>query len=74
VRSLVITAVSISLLTLVPSAFAQSAQRSPSSEDLTQDGFEHQHPDWFNEPNTYKPCPANVGLPNGRTVCLDADE
>ena len=31
---------------------------------------EQQHPKWFRETYTYRPCPAEVEFPNGRHACL----
>ncbi len=70
-RLLMIAAIAIPVLTLVPSAFAQTDQQSaPSHAQITNDTVEKQHPDWFTEPDSYKPCPANVEFANGRHGCL----
>ena len=58
------------LVTLsVPSAHAQTDQQSPASNPTLENVEEH-HPDWFKEPNRYKPCPASVVFANGQHACL----
>jgi hypothetical protein len=75
-RFLIIAAVSVSALALVPGAFAQTAQQSSSPPvpkpppATTQEGTAAQHPEWFTEPNTYKPCPCSVVFSNGQHACL----
>ena len=44
---------------------------SGAAPSIAQDDVEHQHPDWFKEPDRYRPCPANVEFPGGRHTCLD---
>lgn len=58
-------------LILVSSVFAQqpSKQSSRSKEDTLQD-VENQHPNWFREPNKYRPCPADVKFSDGHIGCL----
>lgn len=71
-RLLMIACLSVSVLALIPGAFAQTAQHpSPPNPSVAQDDVEHQHPDWFKEPDRYRPCPANVEFPGGRHTCLD---
>lgn len=52
----------------VTGAFAQ-ARNEASSKAPTQDAVANEHPDWFREPNTYRPCPAVVTF-HGRITCL----
>jgi hypothetical protein len=33
-----------------------------------------EHPEWFREPNVYKPCPAAVVFPGNRLACLGLPE
>jgi hypothetical protein len=67
-----IIAVSVSALVLATGAFAQTAPKSPPPP-TTGTGMDIErkaHPEWFTEPNTYKPCPSSVVLADGRHVCL----
>ncbi len=59
-RLLIVTAVSMSML--IPDAFAQSNSSSPASNQsnrtaATEQSAQQQHPEWFKEPNAYRPCP-----------------
>jgi hypothetical protein len=77
-----IVAVSVCGLALATGAFAQTAPKSPPATQTTpqsppalatgtgMDIERKAHPDWFTEPNTYKPCPSSVVLADGRHVCL----
>jgi hypothetical protein len=78
-RFLVIfAAISVFAGTTCFSALAQTARDSaqqlqPTQYDhpqLSQDTIVRRHPDWFREPNAYKPCSANVEFANGRRACL----
>ena len=43
------------------------ALRSESAETATTlSDVENEHPDWFTEPEPYKPCPASVVFPGER--------
>jgi hypothetical protein len=111
-RLLVVAAISMSMLMLIPGAFAQSNSSSPRSNQhdraveakrniadlekarllnalrdstyrlqaqsqeldklnqqletpgpkpsIAQQDVEHQHPEWYKESNTYRPCPWNM--------------
>jgi hypothetical protein len=64
--------VSVSALALATAAFAQTTPQSPPPP-TTGTGMDIErkaHPEWFTEPNTYKPCPSSVVLADGRHVCL----
>jgi hypothetical protein len=67
-----IVAVAVSPLAFASGAFAQTApQSSPAPPSGgTGGGLETEqrgHPNWFTEPNPYKPCPASVVL---AVLCL----
>jgi hypothetical protein len=53
-------AAAISLSTLTPYAFAQDKTPTPASSNVTLQTTEQQHPDWFTEKGTYRPCPSNM--------------
>jgi hypothetical protein len=68
-RLLLISAVAV--LMLVPEAFAEEPQTpSTTIQQPTLEQVQRDHPGWFTEPNTYKPCPANVEFASGREGCL----
>jgi hypothetical protein len=73
-RSLTAAVFSVAaLLSVNTSVFAQDAQSSPGpalSPGLG--GTDHTPP--IIEAGRYHPCPASVGLPDGRTVCLGLDQ
>jgi hypothetical protein len=59
----------ISLMSL-SGAFAQQPPNNGSpSKEYTQADAMKEHPDWFSEQNTYRPCPAEVTF-HGRITCL----
>jgi hypothetical protein len=71
-RSLI---VAVSALAFASGAFAQTTPQSspPPPTGGTGGGLEMEqrlHPNWFTEPNTYKPCPSSVVLANGQKACL----
>jgi hypothetical protein len=58
-RLLIATAICLSALP--PCAFAQNDQKpTPAPATVTLQSTEQQHPDWFVEKGTYKPCPWNM--------------
>jgi hypothetical protein len=62
-------------LAFASGAFAQTtrepAQPSPlATPQGSLDEIKREHPDWFMEPNPYKPCPSSVVFSNGRPACL----
>ena len=70
-----IIAVSVSAMALATGAFAQTRPQSPPAAAPGGTGLgmaddQKAHPNWFTEPNTYKPCPASVVLADGRHICL----
>jgi hypothetical protein len=75
-RFLIVAVATVSALAFASGAFAQSAPQSSQAAPPsggTGGGLqteERGHPNWFTEPNTYKPCPASVVLANGRHICL----
>lgn len=69
----VIVAIAVSTI-LGPNAFAR--QSRPASSQIgngTVFQLARKHPNWFREPKTYKPCPSDVELPNGRLACLGGE-
>jgi hypothetical protein len=63
--------VAVSFFALATGAFAQTNRQPPSlSTGAGLDTMRQEHKDWFKEPNTYRPCPSSVVLPNGQHVCL----
>jgi hypothetical protein len=62
----------VSALAFSSGAFGQTAQQSPppTTTGTGTDATRQEHPGWFTEPNTYKPCPASVVLADGHHVCL----
>jgi hypothetical protein len=38
----------------------QQLDTPASDHSVTQQDVEHQHPEWFKEPNAYRPCPWNM--------------
>jgi hypothetical protein len=66
-RFFVVGAVLISALPLVASAFAQTTPRTPPTIGETKDADTKAE---YLEALPYKPCPANVRLPDGQQVCL----
>jgi hypothetical protein len=77
-RLLIVAVTSVSALAFASGAFAQAAPQSsqaPPPGGGTGGGLETEqrgHPNWFTEPNTYKPCPASVVLADGRQFALAA--
>jgi hypothetical protein len=84
-RSLIVATALVSALAFASGAFAQTTQQptqpsrpaAPEGSQTTQqsagsglDQLTREHPGWFMEPNTYKPCPASVVFPNGGPACL----
>ena len=70
-----IIAVSVSAMALATGAFAQTKPQSPPAAlpggtGLGMAADQKEHPNWFTEPNTYKPCPSSVVLANGQHICL----
>ena len=61
--------VAVSLLALT-SANSQPATTTPPERSTTLGSVQTEHPDWFTERGTYKPCPAFVVFPGERHVCL----
>jgi hypothetical protein len=79
-RFLIVAVLLASALAFSSGAYAQtapqpSAPATPSGG--TGSGLETErkaHPNWFTEPNTYKPCPGSVVFPDGRPACLGCPE
>jgi hypothetical protein len=84
-RSLIVAVALVSALAFASGAFAQTTQQptqpsrpaAPEGSQTTQqpagsglDQLTREHPGWFMEPNTYKPCPTSVVFPNGSPACL----
>jgi len=71
-RFLIVAVASVLALAFASGAFGQTAQQSPPppTTGAGTDTTRQEHPAWFTEPNTYKPCPASVVLADGRHVCL----
>ena len=71
-RILIVAVTSVSALAFASGAFAQTAQQTPppTTTGTGTDATRQEHPGWFTEPNTYKPCPASVVLADGRHICL----
>ena len=74
-RSLIVALALVSALAFAPGAFAQAIQQpTQPSPPATPEGqlgqISREHPGWFMEPNTYKPCPSSVVFSNGRSACL----
>jgi hypothetical protein len=70
-RSLIL----VSVLAFASGAFAQTTEQptQPSraaTPESSLDQVSREHPAWFMEPNTYKPCPSSVVFSNGRPACL----
>ena len=64
---------SLSALFLAAGLVTASAQEgSPTSAPPAADlnATEQQHPDWFRETYTYRPCPADVVFQDGTHACL----
>jgi hypothetical protein len=49
---------------------SETPSTAASSQPTTPENYMRAWP----EPGSYHPCPASVGLPNGRTVCLGLDD
>jgi hypothetical protein len=72
--------IAVSISVLATGAFAQTTQNPPTPRTppaipapATGTGLDIErrgHPEWFTEPNTYKPCPASVVFENGQHACL----
>jgi hypothetical protein len=75
-RSLIVAVTLVSALAFASGAFAQTTEQpaQPSTQATTPEGqlgqVSREHPGWFMEPNTYKPCPSSVLFPNGSPACL----
>ena len=75
-RVLIVAVLLASALAFSSGAYAQTAPQSsapaaPSGGTGTGLEIERKaHPNWFTEPNTYKPCPSSVVFPDGRSACL----
>ena len=75
-RSLIVAAALVSALAFASGAFAQTTKQpaQPSTPATTPESslgeVAREHPGWFMEPNTYKPCPSSVLFPNGGAACL----
>jgi hypothetical protein len=75
-RFLIVAVALISALAFASGAFAQTAPQSSQAAPPSGgtggglDTEQRGHPNWFTEPNTYKPCPASVVLADGRHICL----
>ena len=74
-RSLI---VAVGVLAFASGAFAQNPPQTPPAAQAppsvaTGAGLDvmlREHPSWFTEANTYKPCPSSVVFPDGRPACL----
>jgi hypothetical protein len=74
-RSLIVTVALVSALAFASGAFAQTTRQPTQPSPLatsasTLDEVSREHPGWFMEPNTYKPCPSSVVFSNGCPACL----
>ena len=75
-RSLIVAVTLVSALAFASGAFAQTTGQpeQPSTPATTSEGalgqVAREHPGWFMEPNSYKPCPSSVVFSNGRPACL----
>ena len=74
-RSPIVAVALVSALAFASGAFAQAtretAQPSPlATPQGSLDEVRREHPEWFMEPNPYKPCPSSVVFSNGRPACL----
>ena len=75
-RSLIVAVTLVSALAIASGAFAQTTEQpaQPSTPATTSEGalgqVAREHPGWFMEPNSYKPCPSSVVFPNGGPACL----
>ena len=73
-RFLIVTVALVFALALASGAFAQTTEEptKPSPPATSQSGLDEvarEHPGWFMEPNSYKPCPSSVLFSN-RPACL----
>ena len=75
-RFLIVAMALVSALAIASGAFAQTTEQptKPSPPATTPesglDAVRGEHPEWFTEPNSYKPCPSSVVFPNGSPACL----
>lgn len=73
-RFFVVSAVLAAAFAVTPAAFAQNSHERYSQGQLQtndkQREIEQRHPDWFDEPAAYKPCPASVVFSGDRHACL----
>ena len=74
-RSLIVAVALVSALAFASGAFAQTTQQPtepspPATPQSSLDAVAREHPNWFTEPNRYKPCPSSVVFSNGRPACL----
>jgi hypothetical protein len=67
--------IAVSLM-LASGTFAQDAQQSPkqattpTTSGTPPEDVKLAHPEYFREPDTYKPCPAFAVFPNRQHDCL----
>jgi hypothetical protein len=71
IAALSIAALSVSVVAPASGVLAEVPQNSAAPPALTQDDVERQHPEWYRQPDQYKPCPASVVFPDRRHACLD---
>ena len=74
-RSLIVAVALVSGLAFASDAFAQAIEQPtqpspPATPGGSQEQVSREHPGWFIESNTYKPCPSSVVFSNGRPACL----
>ena len=75
-RSPIVAVTLVSALAFASGAFAQTTEQpaQPSPPATTPEGqldqVSREHPGWFVESNTYRPCPSSVVFPNGSPACL----
>ena len=68
-RSLILVFGGISILGLA-SVHATYAQTDGKSSRPSEANIQQQHPEWFEPKGVYRPCPASVAFPDGRSACL----
>ena len=73
-RSLIVAVALVSGLAFASDAFAQAIEQPtqpspPATPGGSQEQVSREHPGWFMEPNSYKPCPSSVLFSN-RPACL----
>jgi hypothetical protein len=63
-------------LAFASGVFAQDATHppkatpAPSTPAVTQSDIQLEHPEYYREPDTYRPCPASVVFPNRQHDCV----